>query len=285
MAMSNAEKYAKVLSLRTALLTSVLPVCNAILLEIAKTAPRDRDEVQDKYDLAEDKWARIEELVAEMREYTTVHPSDIDKENEYEAIREIYLKAKRRALAFFALLDETAKKKTQDAIDQALHDQRKEYETALKDAKEATSTTSKSKSHTRLPEHKLRVYKGDVEDYFPWWEEFNAAVHSNADIPVIMKFNYLKSATADGGIVEQTIRGLHCSADSYEEALGLLKKRFERKEAAKTAHITRLLNLPEVHRRHDLNGLRQLHDEAEVHIRSLKSLGVTSDIHSLFLKP
>jgi hypothetical protein len=36
----------------------------------------------------------------------------MDKENEYEAIREFYLKAKRRALAFFTLLDETAKKKT-----------------------------------------------------------------------------------------------------------------------------------------------------------------------------
>ena len=86
MAMSNAEKYAKVLALRTALLTTAVPVCNAILLEIAKTAPRD--EVQDKYDIAEDKWARIEELMAEMREYTTVHPSDFDKENEYEAARE-----------------------------------------------------------------------------------------------------------------------------------------------------------------------------------------------------
>ena len=100
-----------------------------------------------------------------------------------------------------------------------------------------------------------------------------------------MKFNYLKSATADGGIVEQTIRGLHCSEESYKDALALLKKRFERKEAAKTAHITRLLNLPEVHKRQDLNGIRQLHDEAEVHIRSLKSLGVSSDTYSLFLKP
>ena len=161
-----------------------------------------------------------------------------------------YLKAKRRAKTLFEQMDKTAARVTQDAVDQALHDQRKEHETALRDAMESRQ---RSKNHTRLPDQKLRIYKGEVEDYFPWKLEFDAAVHSNPEIPIINKFNYLKQATADGGIVEQTIKGLHCSEESYKEALKLLKNRFERKEAAKTVHITRLLNLPEVHKRHDLN--------------------------------
>ena len=51
------------------------------------------------------------------------------------------------------------------------------------------------------------------------------------------------------------------------------------------SHITRLLNLQEVPKRQDVNGLRQLHNKAQVHIRSLKSLGVQADTYSLFLKP
>jgi hypothetical protein len=56
----------------------------------------------------------------------------------------------------------------------------------------------KEASH-RLPEQKLRVYKGVLEDWCPWWEEFDAAVHSKKNIPNIVKYNYLKTATADGG--------------------------------------------------------------------------------------
>jgi len=78
-------------------------------------------------------------------------------------------------------------------------------------------------------------------------------VHSNPEFPIINKF--LKQATADGGIVEQTIKGLYCSEKSYKEALKLFKNRFERKEAAKTVHLTRLMKLPEVHKRHDLRGI------------------------------
>ena len=58
-----------------------------------------------------------------------------------------------------------------------------------------------------------------------------------------------------------------------------------RKEAAKTSHITKLLKLQEVQNRNDVKRLRDLHNEAQVHIRSLKSLGVQSDTYSLFLKP
>ena len=57
-----------------------------------------------------------------------------------------------------------------------------------------------------------------------------------------------------------------------------------RKEAAKTSHITKLLKL-QVQKRNDVTGLRDLHNEAQVHIRSLKSLGIQSHTYSLFLKP
>jgi len=222
---TNVDKYKLLITQRSAILTSVQHNLSAIQLEVSKTTPRDIEHVREEYDVMEDKWLRIEGLVKEIRNYNAIHPLDNETEVEYEKVREDYLKARRRATTLFEQMDKAAAKVTQDAVDQALYDQRKDHEAALKDAME---TRQRSKTHTRLPDQKLRVYKGDVEDYFPWKLEFDAAVHSNPEIPIINKFNYLKQATADGGIVEQTIKGLHCSEESYKEALKLLKNRFER---------------------------------------------------------
>ena len=79
---TNADKYARLLAQRTALLKAILPVCNNILQEIAKGTPRDLEEVQDKYDVAEDKWERIEQLMAEMQSYTAIHPLDVTQEED-----------------------------------------------------------------------------------------------------------------------------------------------------------------------------------------------------------
>ena len=69
--------------------------------------------------------------------------------------------------------DAVIKQATDKAVADALDAAEKNHQQALKNA----GYSGKDFGSQRLPEQKLRVYKGVLEDWFPWWEEFDAAVH------------------------------------------------------------------------------------------------------------
>ena len=70
---------------------------------------------------------------------------------------------------------------------------------------------------------------------------------------------------------------------NYEEAISILKKRFGNKKQIIGRHMDLLLNVDAVTSDQNLKGLRHLYDHIESNVRSLKSLGVTSENYGSLL--
>ena len=115
----------------------------------------------------------------------------------------------------------------------------------------------------------------------PSGTSYESAIHNNDNLSDIDKFNYLKS------LLERTaydaISGLTLTSANYHEAVAILKKRFGNKQQIISKHRDVLLNAEPVTSQHNLSGLRHLYDLIESHIRSLKSLGVTSESYGSLL--
>ena len=45
--------------------------------------------------------------------------------------------------------------------------------------------------HTKLPKRQIKQFKGDILEWTPFWESYNAAVHQST-IPDVQKFGYLQ---------------------------------------------------------------------------------------------
>ena len=75
------------------------------------------------------------------------------------------------------------------------------------------------------------------------------------------------------------------SAGNYREAVAILKKRYGDKSQIISTHMDAILSTEAVTSTHSLKGPRHLHDMVESHIRSLKTLGVTSNWHGILLSP
>ena len=67
------------------------------------------------------------------------------------------------------------------------------------------STSDITKSNLKLPKLELPKFYGDVMEFQNFWDQFEAAVHTNEILPDVQKFTYLRSVL--GGVVYQTIEG------------------------------------------------------------------------------
>ena len=73
------------------------------------------------------------------------------------------------------------------------------------------------------------------------------------------------------------------TAANYEEAIGILKKRFGNKQQIISRHMDILMNIEQMTAHSNVKGLRQLYDVVESNVRSLKSLGVAADSYGSLL--
>ena len=130
------------------------------------------------------------------------------------------------------------------------------------------SGTTSSKPTVNLPRIDLPKFSGDVLKFTSFWQQFTACV-DDCDYPTIAKFNYLMSCLK--GEASTVIEGLPITAENYDAAKQMLKKRFGRKELIVFAHVQELLALsvPEQ--------LSRIRDTLNVHVRSLSTQGITAD--------
>ena len=141
----------------------------------------------------------------------------------------------------------------------------------------STSTTVK------LPRLKLRAFAGDLTQWTPFWESFEAAVHTNSHLTPVEKFNYLNSVVE--GTAQEAIAGLSLTAANYEQAVTTLKKRFGSKQNIINKHMDAMLNMGSVFSCTDVKGLQHLFDQVSSHVRSLKSLDVGPEAYGSLLCP
>ena len=136
-------------------------------------------------------------------------------------------------------------------------------------------------NRVKLPKT-LRAFNGDITTWTTFWDSYESAIHTSTELSAdIDKFNYLRSLLERTAL--EAVSGLTLTSDNYHEAASIQKKRFGNKQQIITKHMDILLNMEPVTSVHNLKSLRHLYDLVESHIRSLKSLGVSSNSYGSFV--
>ena len=145
------------------------------------------------------------------------------------------------------------------------------------------STVSAKSCKVKLPKLSLPTFSGDPIAWTTFWESFSSAIHQNADLSDIEKFQYLQSLLQKSAA--DTIRGLPLTGVNYKEAVDLLQSRYSNKQVIVSSHMETLLQLPKVNTSEELKKLRLVFDKTESVIRSLQGIGITPEMYGTFLTP
>ena len=135
----------------------------------------------------------------------------------------------------------------------------------------------------KLPKLERKPFSGNYDEWESFWDTFESAVNRNTDFSRIQKFTYLKSCVTS--VAESAITGLPLNEDNYETAIDILIDRFGKPQLLISNHVDALLKLPIVSSVHETKKLRDLYDEIEMNIRSLKALGIESRSFGNLLVP
>ena len=146
-----------------------------------------------------------------------------------------------------------------------------------------TGVREMAKSRVKLPKIFIKKFYGDPTTWQQFFEMFEATVHINESLSNIEKFSYLKGYL--GGAAENCIDGLTLSNDNYEIAVNLLKERYANPQLTIAAHMNKLLQVEKVSSSKNCRELRQLYDQIESHVRSLKTVGINSEHYGPLLIP
>ena len=131
----------------------------------------------------------------------------------------------------------------------------------------ASQVTHAANTTVRLPRLDLPTFSGNALEWQPFWDCFDAAVHSNTTISGIQKLNYLRSLLR--GEAAQVVAGFSLTNDHYEPSLALLKERYGDQGKFVAAHMQAFIDFPKP--LNTLNGLQLFYDEVERHVRSLST--------------
>ena len=126
----------------------------------------------------------------------------------------------------------------------------------------------------------LPKFHGDVLKFQNFWDQFEAAVHKNPDLPDVQKFTYLRSVL--DGVAYQTIKGFEVTSANYHHAVDALKYHYGRKRIIISSLVKSIVQL-EVRSDVEVEALRELHDTLKNRIRALDALGEHPMIHSCIL--
>lgn len=117
----------------------------------------------------------------------------------------------------------------------------------------------------RLPELNLLTFSGDYEEWFPFFDTFQAIIHANESLEDVQKLHYLRASLT--GDAKNIISALKISAVNYQVAWRLLKERYDNKRVI-TQNIRAIMKLPSM-TRENVFELRQIADGALRHIHAL----------------
>ena len=117
------------------------------------------------------------------------------------------------------------------------------------------TVTTVAQGVSRLPKLNLPYFSGDPLMWQTFWDSFNAAVHSNANLTGVQKFNYLRAQLQ--GDAARVVIGFPLTDVNYEQSVTLLRERFGQPYKLINAHMQALLNLANVN-----NTLSSLHSHS-----------------------
>ena len=131
-----------------------------------------------------------------------------------------------------------------------------------------------TRSSTR-PKIPLPRFDGEVLKWQPFWQAFDAEIHSDPTIANINKFNYLMGQLEP--CVSSTVGGLFPSNDSYPQLVNLLQERYGSVPKIIMAYMRALYALPIPE--NSISSLRTFYDSLESYVRGLEALGKAADTY------
>lgn len=145
------------------------------------------------------------------------------------------------------------------------------------------ATAPATHNRAKLPKLTLQHFHGDPTKWYSFWELYEAAVHSNEELTDVEKFTYLRSLLEK--LALDAISGLALTSDNYQEAVEILETRYGNKQLIISKHMDILLDLQSVSSLSDVGALRRFYDKVESQIRSLRTLGQTTESYGSLLIP
>ena len=134
----------------------------------------------------------------------------------------------------------------------------------------------------KLSKLTLHKFRGSITNWISFWDAYNSAVHDNSVLSKVDKFNYLNSLLE--GEAKRSIQGLTLSESNYDSAVEILYERFGKPQQIISAHMDEIVKLPPSTSDRP-SSLRLVYDKLSVHVRGLKSLGVSAEQYGSLLIP
>lgn len=136
------------------------------------------------------------------------------------------------------------------------------------------SNPHKSQIHSKLPELKITKFSGNVSDWLPFWNKFEAEI-DKSDLAPTTKFAYLKE------MVELKIRteidGLPFTIEGYERAKTILKSEYGKQSEIVNAYIQTIMNLPTITGSQP-SKVHEFYKTLLFNVQSLETLGKLQDV-------
>ena len=149
-------------------------------------------------------------------------------------------------------------------------------------SKENTHTDSRQSSSLKLPRIELPKFNGDVLKFQNFWDQFEAAVHNNDDLPKVQKFTYLRSVLTGNAL--QTIEGFEVTGANYQAAVHCLQHRYGRKRMIISSLVKSVIQM-DAKSAVSASALRDLYDTFMNRTRALEALGEDPASHGCILLP
>ena len=143
-------------------------------------------------------------------------------------------------------------------------------------------TAESTASRPRLPKLTIQRFRGEITQWSSFWDSYKSAIHDNASISTIDKFNYLNPLLE--GAAAKTIQGLTLNKANYSSAVQLLQDRYGKPQHIISVHMEEIIKLPACTGERP-SALRYMYDKVNVNIRGLAFLGINSAQYGGLLIP
>ncbi|GBN33439.1 hypothetical protein AVEN_171048-1 [Araneus ventricosus] len=139
------------------------------------------------------------------------------------------------------------------------------------------------KKKIHLPKLEFRQFSGNVEDWLPFWSQFEH-IHKDADIALENKLHYLVKATVSGSRAREVIESFPQTGAICEKEVESLKV-FGKQDLLVEVCVRELLKLIISVQKNENFSMTSLYDKLESYLRVLETLGVTTDKCASILHP
>lgn len=230
------------------------------------------NEVQATFEVLNVKYDSLQSLDSEIYELLLSDATELELESEMDSC-DAYVKR-------FAVLRIASNKCMERSVAE---------DSGSVNGSQASTHISSSISHTgmrkfKLPRIEFKHYDGSIKDWLIFWAQFKK-IHEDSSIDNGDKIEYLRQATVAGSRARQLVESYPAMGENYAKMIESMQSRFGREDLQIEVYVRGLLKLILNNTNSQNKDLAVLYDCLETQLRSLETLGITSDKYAAMLFP